>query len=83
MGDIKELRVILREDACPFFSNEELSYYLEKYPTLEDAAYHCLIVKSENTELSVSGMTAADTSRYFLRLAQMYRRSNSGTLKGG
>lgn len=82
MNKLDELKIILREKDCPFFSDDELAYYSSKYPILEDAAYHCLIIKAENTALSVSGMTAADTSKYFLRLAQDYRRSNSGTLKG-
>jgi len=42
-----------------------------------------LLVKAEDTTLSISGISAADTSAYFRRLASKYRPSNSGTLKGG
>lgn len=84
METIDELKVILREKDCPFFSDEELEYYLNKNGNdLEKTAYHCLIVKSEDTTLSISGMQAADTSKYFRRIAQRYRQTNTGTLSGG
>ena len=82
MSNIDELKIILMEKDCPFFSDEELAYYLKKYSTMEDAAYNCLIIKAEDTTLSVSGLSCADSSRYFLRLAQQYRRNNSGILGG-
>lgn len=83
MTEIDELRIILRESDVPFFSDEELAYYIKSEKTLSQAAYRCLLLKAENTSLSVSGLSCADTSRYFLRLAQKYRKNNSGTLKGG
>lgn len=82
MTALEELKIITRENDCPFFTDEELMYYLEKNKTVEQAAYQCLIVKSENTTLSVSGLSCADTSKYFLRLAQRYRKNNSGILGG-
>ena len=82
MSNIDELKIILREKDCPLFSDEELAYYLKKYSTMEDTAYHCLLIKAEVTTLSVSGLSCADSSRYFLRLAQQYRRNNSGILGG-
>lgn len=83
MEAIEELKIILREKDCPFFDDEELQYYLSKCKTVEAAAYRCLLIKAEDTSLSVSGMSAGDSSRYFLRLAQQYRKNNSGTLRGG
>ena len=46
------------------------------------AIYECLVVKSEETSLQISGMTTNDTSKYFLRLASHYRPNNSRVLKG-
>lgn len=84
MNNIEKLKLILREKDCPFFSDEELEFYLEENGhELHKAAYRCLIVKSENTELNISGLNAADSSKYFLRLAQQYRQNNSGILSGG
>lgn len=83
MQAIDELKLILREKDCPFFEDSELEYYLGKYPSVEEAAYHCLLRKAENTTLSVAGLNCADSSKYFLRLAQGYRPTNSCTLKGG
>ena len=80
---LKELKMILRENDCPFFTDEELEYYASISKSLKETAYTCLIVKAENTALSVSGLDCGDTSKYFLRLAQKYRPNNSGILKGG
>lgn len=83
MNAVDELKIILREKDCPFFSDEELEYYLEKNnKEVESAAYQCLIVKAEDTTLNISGMTASDTSKYFRRLAQRYKKNNSGILIG-
>lgn len=79
---LNELKMILREKDCPFFTDEELEYYASRSKDLKEAAYNCLIVKSENTTLTVSGLSCGDTSKYFLRLAQRYRPNHSGILKG-
>lgn len=83
MDDISRLKIILRENDCPFFEDEELAFYLQENNGDFDAtAYHCLIVKSESTSLVLSGLEASDTSKYFRRLAQRYRKTNSGILGG-
>ncbi len=83
MDKVAELKIILREADIPFFTDEELTYYLNKNKdNLNDTAYQCLCIKAENTDLSVSGMSTADSSKYFRRLANIYRPTNSGTLKG-
>lgn len=82
-AEIEELKIILREEDCPFFTDEELALYLNKYGSIENAAYHCLIIKAEDTTVSVSGLNVSDSSKYFLRLAQQYRPNNSCTLSGG
>ena len=83
MEALNELKLILREHDCPFFNDEELQYHLTKSGNVERAAYYCLIIKAEDTTLSVSGLNCADTSKYFRRLAQRYRPNNSGILQGG
>lgn len=83
MDALLELKLILREEAIPFFTDEELNYYLTRNSNnISGAAYELLIVKSENTTLSISGLNTADTSQYFRRLAQNYRPNNSGILGG-
>lgn len=82
MSNIDELKMILREKDIPFFTNEELEYHLnDNGNDVKKAAYRCLIIKSEDTSLSISGLSAADTSSYFKRLAVHYKPSNSGVLK--
>lgn len=82
MLPIQELKMILREPDIPFFSDEELEYHLEKNDgDVKRAAYYCLLIKSENTALNISGLATADSSSYFRRLAAQYRPTNSGILK--
>lgn len=83
-SDIERMRAILREHDVPFFTDEELQFYIdENGGNVNDAIYQCLIVKSEDTTLSVSGLTTADTSSYFKRLARRYRPWHSGIIGGG
>lgn len=78
---IDKLKIVLRENDCPFFEDEELDFYLsENGNDFNKTAYQCLIIKAENTTLSMSGLEAADTSKYFRRLAQKYRTNNSRVL---
>lgn len=79
MTKTEELKIILREKDCPFFTNEELEFYLNKHNgDIQTTAYECLILKSENTTLNLSGFETGDTSKYFRRLAQKYRTYNTG-----
>lgn len=83
MDNIERLKIVLREKDCPFFDDEELAFYLEENGgDFNKTAYQCLIIKSESTSLVLSGLEAADSSKYFRRLAQRYRGNNSGVLRG-
>ena len=82
MTSIDELKLILRENDVPFYSDEELNYYLNKHHgNISNTAYECLIIKSENTQLQVSGLTIQDSSTYFRRLADRYRPRHSRRLE--
>lgn len=83
MSDLENLKLILREGDIPFFTDGQLEFYLsQNQGDVRDAAYQCLLVKAEDTTLSVNGLSTADTSKYFRRLASLYRPFNSGILKG-
>ncbi len=80
---LSTLKRVLREEDIPFFSDEELeAYYNENNQNLNMTIYCCCIIKSEDTQVQISGLSLADTSKYFLRIAQRYRPHNSGTLTG-
>ena len=80
---LKRLKTILREDWTPVFTDEELNMYFDNNKgDMDKTIYECLIIKSEDTTLQVAGMTASDSSKYYRRLATMYKPSNSGILKG-
>ena len=83
MTTLEELRVILREDDIPFFTDSQLEYYLNKNGgNVNLTAYECLGIKAEDTSLNISGLSTGDTSKYFKRMAQKYRPNNSGILRG-
>lgn len=82
--ELKQLKTNLREDQVPFFDDLELQYQLERAGhDIETATYYCLIIKAEECSLSVSGLSIADSSAYWLRLAAMYRPNGTTVAKGG
>ena len=84
MDSLQQLKIILRESDIPFFTEEQLEFYLrENHGDYKATAYQCLLLKAEDTTLSVSGLSTGDSSKYFRRLAAKYRRHNSGVLSGG
>ena len=84
MNSLEDLKTVLRESDIPFFSDQDLQFYLnENNGDFRATAYQCLLIKAEDTTLSISGLNAADSSKYFRRLAARYRPHNSGVLKGG
>lgn len=83
LTNLTSLRILLREDDIPFFTDEQLEFYLNlNGGDLRSTVYQCLLIKAEDTTLSVNGLSTADTSKYFRRLASQYRPFNSGILRG-
>lgn len=83
MTDIEVIKKEIRESQCPFFEDDDFQYYLDKNDGNVDATiYEMLIIKSEDSTISVSGLTTQDTSGYFKRLASKHRQFNSGILGG-
>lgn len=81
LSQVEKLKIVLREEDCPFFTDEQLSFYLEdNNGDFDDTAYQCLMIKSESTALVMSGFEVSDTSKYFRRLAQRYRKTYSRVL---
>ena len=83
MTDIERVKKEIREEQAPYFEENDFQYYLDKNEGNVDATiYEMLIIKSEDSTISVSGLTTQDTSGYFKRLASRYRQYNSGILEG-
>ena len=82
MGEIQELKLILREETSPFFTDEEIAYYLEKNNgNVNNAAYECLLLKAEDDSIALpGGLTLANNSEYWLRLAKKYNPNGSRIL---
>lgn len=84
MSKVDILKRELREEQSPYFEEDDFQYYLDKnYGNLNKTIYEMLIIKSEDSTISVSGLNTHDTSSYFKRLASRYKSFNSGTLTGG
>ena len=83
MSALAQLKAMIREDVMPMFDDEFLMAALKNHGNdLNSTAYELAIMKSENTTTTLSGLTLADTSKYFLRLASLYRPNNTGILRG-
>ena len=83
MADIEKIKIEVREQMSPYFDDYEFQYYLDKNNGNVDATiYEMLIIKSEDSTISVSGLNTQDTSAYFKRLASRYKQFNSGVLEG-
>lgn len=83
MTDIERIKKEIREEQSPYFEEDDFQYYLNKNDGNVDATiYEMLIIKSEDSTISVSGLNTQDTSSYFKRLASRYKQFNSGILRG-
>lgn len=82
MGNIQELKLILREESSPFFTDEELAYYLDKNEgDINKSAYECFLLKAEDDSIALpGGLTLANNSQYWLRLAKKYKSNGSRCL---
>ena len=82
MGEIQELKLILREETSPFFTEEEIAYYLQKNNyNVNAAAYECLLLKAEDDSIQLpGGLQLANNSEYWLRLAKKYKPNGSRIL---
>lgn len=84
MTDIDRIKREIREQDSLYFEEEDFNYYLSKNNGDVNATiYEMLIIKSEDSTISVSGLSTQDTSSYFKRLASRYKPFNSGILNGG
>lgn len=81
---ITHIRRAIREFQSPYFDEDDFSFYLNKNNGDVNATiYEMLIIKSEDSTISVSGLSTQDTSAYFKRLASRYKPFNSGIMQGG
>lgn len=87
MTDVEKVTYIrkeIRESQSPYFEEDDFLHYLKKNNGDVNATiYEMLIIKSEDSTISVSGLTTQDTSTYFKRLASRYKPFNSGIMDGG
>jgi len=78
---LQSIKTEIRENMSPYFDDAEIVYFHDKNDgDVEATIYELLIIKSEDSTISVSGLNTGDTSAYFKRLASKHRRYNSGVL---
>lgn len=75
MEEILNLKIILREESSPFFTNEELVFYFKKNNfDLNKTAYECFKLKAEDDSISLpGGLQLANNREYWLSLARQYK----------
>ena len=78
---LQEIKLKVRENMSPYFDDSEIiAVYNSNNGDVDATVYELLIIKSEDSTLSVSGLSTGDTSDYFKRLASRYRKYNTGVL---
>lgn len=81
---IDSIMIEIREEQAPYFTTDEIYYYYNKNNGDVNATiYELLIIKSEDSSITISGLSTQDTSAYFLRLASRFKKFNTGVLTGG
>lgn len=81
---LENIKREVRENQSPYFDDDDIEYFFKKNLSDVNATIHeLLIIKSEDSTISVSGLSTQDTSAYFRRLAAHYRTYNSGVLELG
>ncbi|MBS5952577.1 hypothetical protein [Paraclostridium bifermentans] len=75
MEEILNLKIILREESSPFFTDEELVFYFKKNNfDLNKTAYECFKLKAEDDSISLpGGLQLANNREYWLSLAREYK----------
>lgn len=87
VSEVMDLNVLasikreVRENMCEYFTNQDIAYYYAKNNRdMRATIYELLLIKAEDTTITISGMQTTDTSAYFRRLASRYRTYNTGVL---
>lgn len=80
---IEQIKLIIREKDVPYFTDAEIQSYLDiNNGDDKKTVYDLLLIKAENTTTNIAGLSVADSSQYFRKLALRYRPTNSKILKG-
>lgn len=80
-GTLANIKREIRENQSPYFEDDDFPYYFDKNDgDFNATCYEMLLVKAEDSTISVSGLSTSDTSAYFRRLASRFRPFNTGVL---
>lgn len=80
---IEQIKLIIREKDISYFTDAEIQSYLDiNNGDDKKTVYDLLLIKAENTTTNIAGLSVADSSQYFRKLALRYRPTNSKILKG-
>lgn len=82
MGEINELKLRLREESSPFFTDEELAYYFKMFnEDLNLTTYKLALMKAEDDSITLpGGLSLPNNSAQWKRIAAMYRPNESRCL---
>lgn len=81
MGELEQLKIRLREESSPFFTDDELKYYFNLYnKDLDLTTYKLLIMKSEEDSLTLNNTKMESNSNYWLRIAATFKPNKSRVL---
>ncbi|MCC0642654.1 hypothetical protein KGF41_00075 [Clostridioides sp. ZZV14-6150] len=79
---LKNIKIELREEQSPFFSDEEIThYYIKNNEDFNNTMYELCILKAENDSISLpGGLSMPENKLYWLTLAKKYKKNGSRCL---
>ncbi|EQK05150.1 TPA: hypothetical protein KOY50_002683 [Clostridioides difficile] len=79
---LKNIKIELREEQSPFFSDDEITYYYNKNnQDFKSTMYELCILKAENDSITLpGGLSMPENKLYWLTLAKKYKTNGSRCL---
>lgn len=79
--DITRFKMILMEQSCPFFEENEIRFMLQEATSFNQAIYKACLIKASNGNFEIQGLSVDETYDMYMRLANEYRPNNSRLLR--
>lgn len=82
MEELQEIKLRLREESSPFFTDEEIVYHFNLYNRdLDLTTYHLCLLKAEDDSISLpGGLSLPNNKQYWLNQAKRYKPNGSRIL---
>ena len=94
--DVEQVKILLLENAYPFFDDDDLEEMAKLYTNINELCYVACLMKADAQEVTVGPITVKSNANMWLKMADMFykrwqddlisngvkRRSITGTIGG-